>query len=146
LGPAHSLAPFSPVEVLKGDSQKADNAVVPDQLWLHAFVVGYGNPCFLARHCLALGLGEEGSAGGMSKDGPPPGLQASMTGFCLFGLRVWRQWVVQGYLRWQRSNVPWQFNLLTLAQMVWCRMGMAFGGLTAVYEWSAKGRLSYNKQ
>jgi hypothetical protein len=146
LGPAHSLAPFSPVEVLKGDSQKADNVAVPDQLWFHAFVVGCGNPCCLARHCSALGLGEEGSAGGMSKDGPLPGWQASMTGFRLFGLHVWRQWVVQGYLRWRRSNVPWQSNLLTPAQMVQCRMGMAFGGVNAVYKWSAKGRLSYNIQ
>jgi hypothetical protein len=90
LGPAHSLAPFSPVEVLKGDLQKADNAAVPNQLWLHAFVVGYGNPCCLAQYCSALGLGEEGSASGMSKEGPPPGWQASMTGFRSFGLRVWR--------------------------------------------------------
>ncbi len=36
--------PFQPGEVIKGDSQKADDAVVPDQLWLHAFVVGYGDP------------------------------------------------------------------------------------------------------
>ncbi len=146
LGQAHSLAPFSLVEVLKGDSQKANNAAVPDQLWLHAFMVGYGNPCCLAWHCLALGLGEEGLAGGMSKDGPPPGWQASMTGFCLFGICVWRRRVFQGYLRWRRSNVPWQSNLLAPAQMVRCRMGMAFGGVNAVYEWPAKGRLSYNKQ
>ena len=30
-------------EVTKGDSQKADNASVPDHLWLRAFVVGYGD-------------------------------------------------------------------------------------------------------
>ncbi len=49
--------------------------------------------------------------------------------------------MVQGYLKWQRSNVPWQSNLLTPGQMVWCRMGMAFDGVNAVYEWLAKGRL-----
>ena len=27
--------PFQPVEVIKGDSQKADDAAIPDQLWLH---------------------------------------------------------------------------------------------------------------
>ena len=30
-------------EVTKGNSQKADNASVPDHLWLRAFVVGYGH-------------------------------------------------------------------------------------------------------
>ena len=30
-------------EVTKGDSQKADNASVPDHLWLRAFAVGYGD-------------------------------------------------------------------------------------------------------
>jgi hypothetical protein len=34
----------SPVEVLKGDTQKADNAAVPDQLWLFAFAAGYADP------------------------------------------------------------------------------------------------------
>jgi hypothetical protein len=29
-------------EVTKGDSQKADNAAVPNHLWLRAFVLGYG--------------------------------------------------------------------------------------------------------
>ncbi len=54
--------------------------------------------------------------------------------------------MVQGYLKWRCSNVPWQSNLFTPGQMVQCRMGMGFGGVNAVYEWSAKGRLSYNKQ
>ena len=37
-------------EVIKGDSQKADDAAVPDHLWLRAFVLGYGATGHSARH------------------------------------------------------------------------------------------------
>jgi hypothetical protein len=36
------------LEVRKGNSQKADNASVPDHLWLHAFAMGYGDPSCMA--------------------------------------------------------------------------------------------------
>ena len=69
-----------------------------------------------------------------------------MAGFRVFGLRVWRRRTLRGYYDWRRNNIPWQSNLATPAQMVRCRMGMAFGGVRPVYEWMAKGRLFYNKQ
>ena len=43
-------------EVTKGDLQKADNASVPDHLWLRAFVVGYGDEACAVRHREALTL------------------------------------------------------------------------------------------
>ena len=120
---------FHPVEVVKGDSQKADNTAVLDQLWLQAFLVGYSNLVCLARHHLALGLGN-GMTGG---EGPPPGWQAAMPGFRELGLRFWRRRALQGYYSWRQSNIqsniPFQSNLPTPAQMVWCRMGMVFGGV-----------------
>jgi len=45
-------------EVIKGDSQKADDAAVPDHLWLRAFAVGYGAAGHSARHLRALGRSE----------------------------------------------------------------------------------------
>ena len=83
---SHNQLPFQTVEVVKGDSQKADDAAVPDQLWLHAFLVGYEDPGCLARHRSALGLGGC-SAGGMTVGrGPPPGWQATMSGFHACGV------------------------------------------------------------
>jgi hypothetical protein len=54
--------------------------------------------------------------------------------------------MVQGFYTWRLANVPWQSNLVTPTQMVRSRMGMDFGEVNAVYEWTAKGRLAYNKQ
>ncbi len=42
------------LEVRKGNSQKADNALVPDHLWLHTFATGYGDPSCMARHSTVL--------------------------------------------------------------------------------------------
>ena len=145
-GPYQDRLVFEPVEVVKGDSQKADNASVPDQLWLHAFVGGYGDSVCLARHRSAMNLGSGVTGSLMEKGGPPSGWQASMPGFREFGLRFWRRQAVRGYYKWRRSNLPWQSNLATPAQMVRWRMGMSLGCLCPVYEWTAKGRLSYNKQ
>ena len=41
--------------IMKGDAQKADNAAVPDHLWLEMFASGYGSESCLTLHCLALG-------------------------------------------------------------------------------------------
>ena len=120
--PSDHTFELAEVVVVKGDSQKADDAAVPDQLWLHAFLGGY------------------------AERDPPSGWQASMPGFRAFGLRYWRRRAVRGYFNWRRSNIPWQSNLPTPAQMVRWRMGMAFGRVRPVYEWTAKGRLAYNKQ
>ena len=55
------------LEVIKGDSQKVDNAEVPDHLWLHASITGqggYGNQACLDSHraALQLPLGGNGSS------------------------------------------------------------------------------------
>jgi hypothetical protein len=42
------------LEVRKGNSQNANNASVPDQLWIHTFAMGYGDPNCMARHSTAL--------------------------------------------------------------------------------------------
>ena len=59
-------------EVTKGNSQKADNASVPDHLWLRAFVVGYGDEACAARHREALTL-PTGFVGTLGKTEPPTG-------------------------------------------------------------------------
>ena len=124
--------PFQPVEVIKGDSQKADDAAVPDQLWLHAFSVGNGDPQCQARP--ALGVGGASTRDTTERDAPPPGWQVSMAGFRAFGLRFWRWHAVWGYFNWRRNNIPWQSTLATPAQMVRWRMGMVFGSVRPVYE------------
>jgi hypothetical protein len=88
LPPSNHL-PFYPMEVVKGGSQKVDNAAVPDQLWLQAFLGGYGDPGCLVRHRFALGLGNCWAGGMTGGEGPPPGWQAAMPGFRELGLRFW---------------------------------------------------------
>ena len=90
LAPTSTLdhLPFHPVEVVKGGSQKEDNAAVPDQqLWLQAFLVGYGDPGCLARHRSALRLGNCWAGGMTGGEGPPHEWQAAMPGFRELGLR-----------------------------------------------------------
>ena len=92
LAPTSTLdhLPFHPVEVVKGDSQKENNAAVPDQqLWLQAFLVGYSDPDCLARHRSALRLRNCWAGGMTGGEGPPPGWQAAMPGFWELGLRFW---------------------------------------------------------
>ncbi len=57
-------------EVIKGDSQKVDNASVPDHLWLRAFFIGYGDAASAARHRDALNL-LTGSVGLLGALEPP---------------------------------------------------------------------------
>jgi hypothetical protein len=73
-------------EVIKGDSQKADNAAVPDNLWLRAFVLGYGNSGCLGRHLGALGC-TKGTAGFLGGPTPPMGWQGALPGLHCFALR-----------------------------------------------------------
>ena len=73
-------------EVTKGDSQKADNASVPDHLWLRAFVVGYGDEACAARHREALTL-PTGFVGALGTTEPPAGWRGAIPGFRLFALR-----------------------------------------------------------
>jgi hypothetical protein len=69
-----------------------------------------------------------------------------MFGFREFGLRFWRRRALQGYYGWRKSNIAWQSTLPTPAQVVRRSIGMVFGGVQPMWEWTAKGRLLYNKQ
>ncbi len=92
-------------EIIKGDLQKADNAAVPDNLWLRAFVLGYGKLGCLARHLGALGQ-TEGTAGFLGGLTPPMGWQGALPGLRCFALRYWHSLVTRGYISWRRANVP----------------------------------------
>ncbi len=59
-------------EVTKGNTQKADNAAIPDHLWLRVFVLGYGAGGGVARHLKALTMGE-GNCGHLDLPGPLDG-------------------------------------------------------------------------
>ncbi|KAL3791415.1 hypothetical protein ACHAW5_005789 [Stephanodiscus triporus] len=94
-------------EVIKGDSQKADDAAVPDRLWLRAFALGYGATGHAARHLRALGRAE-GAVGFLEDPAPPRGWRGALPGLRLFALRYWRSRVTRGYVTWLRDNVPCQ--------------------------------------
>ncbi|KAL3777808.1 hypothetical protein ACHAW5_001786 [Stephanodiscus triporus] len=49
--------------VVKGDAQKSDGAMIPDHLWLHAFLQGYGLQRVLEEHLQALALPTGAAAG-----------------------------------------------------------------------------------
>ena len=125
-------------EVIKGDSQKADDAAVPDHLWLRAFVLGYGAAGHSARHLRALGRAE-GAVGFLKDPTPPRGWQGALPGLCLFALRYWRSRVTRGYVAWRRANVP----LPAGRQLVQYRWESNNGGARPVYEWVATGRRRY---
>ncbi len=101
-------------EVIKGDSQKSDDAVVPDHLWLRAFVLGYGVANHAARHWRALGRAgvcEGGAVGSLAvgclaDPAPPLGWRGALSGLRLFALRYWHSRVTRGYVTWRRANVP----------------------------------------
>jgi hypothetical protein len=59
-------------EVTEGDSQKADNASVPDHLWLRACTIGYGDEACTERHREALSL-PTGDVGALGISEPPAG-------------------------------------------------------------------------
>ncbi len=61
-------------EVINRDTQNADNATVPDHLWLRVFVLGNVMGGCLACHLEALDL-MEGTAGFLDGPKPPIGLQ-----------------------------------------------------------------------
>jgi hypothetical protein len=94
-------------EVIKGDHQKADNAAVPDHLWLRAFAMGYGVSAYTARHLEALNLPPTTSrVGFLEEPRPPAGWRGALPGLRLFALRHWRSRVTRDYISWRRTNVP----------------------------------------
>jgi hypothetical protein len=128
--------------------RRVDDAEVPDHLWLHAFTTGYGVRDCLERHRATLGLSIDGagSAEWEEEVKPPWGWQGFMKLFRSFGLRFWKRGIVQGSTAWRRGNVPWQTSLSTPAQMVRTRMGMLFGEVQPIYEWTGIGRRAYRVQ
>ena len=93
-------------EVIKGDHQKADDAAVPDHLWLRAFALGYGDPACAARHLEAFSLPPSGRVGFLGDPSPPNGWRRALPGLRLFALRHWRSRVTRDYISWRRANVP----------------------------------------
>ena len=145
-------------EVIKGDTQKADNAAVPDQLWLRAFVLGYGKDATsLRQHLDALKFkaggttvlknppaGEDPHAGWLLHNKPPMGWRGSLAGFRIFGLRHWRRLVTQGYQRWRAANV--RLPLTNPSALVQYRMEWRSGVTQPVYAWTRAGRQSYRAE
>ena len=81
-----SMEVSTAVEVIKGDSQKADNSSVPDHLWLRAFVIGYGNEACVERHREGLALLTE-TVGALGASEPPAGWRGALPGLRLFTLQ-----------------------------------------------------------
>ena len=119
-------------EVIKGDSQKADDASVPDHLWLRAFVLGYGEGGHAARHLRALKL-SGGAVGCLNDPTPPRGWRDALPGLRLFALRYWRSRVTRGYVAWRRANVP----LPAGSQLVGYHLDRERG---TIYKWLDAGR------
>jgi hypothetical protein len=92
------------VQVIKGDTQKADSANVPEHLWVYAVVCGYGPGAHRPRHLGALGLPPMTLVGGLSNPTPPEGWEFMFSGlsklalFWLHGLSCWWQQVLCGFL------------------------------------------------
>jgi hypothetical protein len=131
-------------EVIKGDSQKADNAAVPDHLWLRAFVQGYGTRACAACHLEMLGW-TEGTVGFLEGPELPTGWQGALPGLRLFALRYWCSRVTKGYIFGARpmyhSPLPVRGGELVLYHWKW-QQGVEY----PVYEWLATGRQGYQTE
>ena len=128
------------VEVIKGNSQKGDNASVPDHLWLRAFVIGYGDEACAERHREALTL-LTGDVRALGTSEPPAGWRGAIPGLRLFVLRYWRGHMTRGYISWQKTNVPLPPG--SGGQMVQYRWQAS---KCPVYEWTARGRRLYQAE
>ncbi len=84
---------------------------MPDHLWVHAFLCGYGRDHPAPRHLQALGLSAEALVGGLGNPSPPEGWEATTSGlstlalFRSFALCRWQRQVLLGFLAWRRRNV-----------------------------------------
>ena len=97
--------------VVKGNAQKADRAVVPDHLWIHAFLEGYareGEEGDVRQHLKALGLSDHAAVGRLRETGPPSqgiGCKAALEGFLTLGLARCRRQLLRGFHEWRKINV-----------------------------------------
>ena len=127
-------------EVTKGDSQKADNASVPDHLWLRACAIGYGDEACAERHSEALSL-PTGDVRALGVSEPPAGWKGAIPGLRLFTLRYWRAHTTRGYIAWRKTNVPLPPG--RGGQMVQYRWQSS---KFPVYEWTGRGRRLYQAE
>jgi hypothetical protein len=71
----------------------SDGAAVPNHLWIHAFLQGYGQEACLDQHLSALSLPAQALVGHLWDDLPPSsgiGWALLLVGFQCLGLRWWR--------------------------------------------------------
>ena len=123
--------------VIKGDHQKADNAAVPDHLWLRAFAIRYGDTAYSVRHLEALNLPPTSQVGFLGEPKPPAGWRGGLPGLCLFTLRHWQLRVTRDYVSWQWANIPivgCGKGMGPLVQYHWERRS---GVESPVYEWAS---------
>jgi hypothetical protein len=139
------------VQVIKGDTQKADGAVVLDHLWVYAFLCGYGQENHRPQHLWALGLAPHCSVGSLSNSSPPDGWECTASGlstlalFRAFGLSPWRQQVLRGFFAWRRRNIRITKGC-SPGQMV-RQSFITREGLGRVhFVWTLRGKASYKAQ
>ena len=120
--------------VIKGDHQKANNAAVPDHLWLRAFAMGYGDTAYSVHHLEVLNLPPTSQAGFLGEPKPPAGWREALPGLRLFALRHWRLRVTRDYISWGRANVPIVGCGKGMVQYHWERRS---GAESPVYEWAS---------
>jgi hypothetical protein len=76
----------------------------------------------------------------------PRGGKRPCPGFACSGSYFGGKGVMRGYVRWRWHNVPGRPNFPRPSQMVRSHMGMIFGEVGPVFEWSGKGREAYSRQ
>jgi hypothetical protein len=133
---------------VKGDTQKSDGAAVPDHLWIHAFLQGYGQEAYLDLHLSALLLPAQALAGHLQDDLPPSsgiGWVLLLVGFCCLGLRWWRRNLLRGFHTWRRANMKINKGC-TPSQMIRHTIASWDNRSAVLYHWSAKGRSAYRAQ
>ena len=134
--------------VVKGDTQKSDGVAVPDHLWLHVFLQGYGREACCEEHLQALALPAQAGVGHLRDSTPPSrgvGWQAALEGFRCLGLRWWCRNLLWGLHSWRRANVKINKGC-TPGQMVRRGITSSDHQSAAFYLWSTKGRAAYRAQ
>ena len=138
-----SLLLVAQVQVIKGDTQKADSAAVPEQhLWVYAFLCKYGHKGYGPRHLRALGLPPTALVGGLLNSTSLEGWEVTASG--LSNLALFRLLALH---RWRRQVlcVAW-FICYVEGQMV-CPFLNSQGGEGRVhFGWSSEGKVPYMAQ
>ena len=139
------------MQVIKGDTQKADSVAVPDHLWVYAFLYGYGGEHHGPRHLHALGLTAAALVRGLGNPSLPDGWEAPASGlstlalFRLFALCRWRRQVLRGFFAWRRRNIRVTKGC-SPGQMVRHLLSTKDGVGVVHFAWTMKGWASYKAQ